>query len=91
MPYQEKRIIASILNSVLVFGIYYAIVVQMFQNGRFDGADATTLLGKSILLLIVGGIVLNSLITIIFNILFAIAKQESNPNLSERILKTRKT
>lgn len=80
MSYQEKRIVATIVSAVLVFGGYYAVVIQMAQNGRFDGADATALLGKSILVLIFAGIVLNILITIAFNILFAIAGKESNPS-----------
>jgi hypothetical protein len=65
---------------VLVFGIYYAVVIQMVQDGCFDEADATALLGKSILLLIIGGIVLNIIMAIVFNIVFAIAENESQPS-----------
>ena len=80
MSYQEKRRIASIISSVLVFGVYFAIVIQMHQEGRFAGANATSLLGKSILLLIVGAIITNIVVTILFNIVSAIAEGESNPS-----------
>jgi hypothetical protein len=80
MTFQEKRMVASIFTTLLVFGIYFAAMIQMVQGGRFDGADASSLLGRSILILIVCSIILNIILTILFNIVFAIADRESNPS-----------
>jgi len=80
MSYQEKRAIASIISSVIMFGIYYMIIYRMYRDGSFAGADAGSLLGKSVLILIAGGIILHIIVTIICNILFALAERECNPS-----------
>lgn len=80
MSFQEKRMIASIVTTLVVFGIYFLVIFGMYQDGRFSGEDAFSLLGKSILVLIVGAIVLNIALTILFSIFLAIANRESNPS-----------
>ncbi len=80
MSFQEKRMVISFVSTLLVFSIYGAVIFQMHQHGRFDGADATSLLGRAILILIVGAIILNIALTIIFSIVMAIAQRESDPS-----------
>ena len=56
MSRRETGIAASVASSVLVNGIYFWIVFRMYAEGRFDAADSTSLIGKSILLLMVAGL-----------------------------------
>ena len=80
MSYLQRNIFASIISTLLVFGIYYAWLFQMVQDGRFDGANGTSLLGQSVLLLIVAAIIVTIIATIIFNILFSIATNDLKPS-----------
>ncbi len=80
MSFQEKRMIASIVTTFVVFGTYFLVIFGMYRDGRFAGGDAFSLLGQSILVLIVGGIVLNIVLTILFSIVLSIANRESNPS-----------
>ena len=80
MSHREKHIIASIISSFLVFGIYYLVIFQLAQNGRFAGEDASSLLGRAILFLIAGGIVANIIVTILFSVGSAIVERNENPS-----------
>lgn len=72
MSNQEKRIYATIISTFLVFGLYGVKMIDMYQEGLFDGADATSLLGKSILLLIVANVVVNIILQNVFNRVFVV-------------------
>ena len=57
MSFQEKRIITTMVSIALSFGIYFWVISGMYQDGYFEGPDSLSLIGKSILILIVGTIV----------------------------------
>jgi len=80
MSYQEKRSIASIVSTLLVFGTYYMAMLWMYQAGRFEGPDAASLIGLSILTLIAGAIAFNIVTTILFSIVFAITEGDAHPS-----------
>ena len=80
MSYQEKRSIASVVSTLLVFGTYYMAMLWMYQAGRFGGPDAASLIGLSILTLIAGAIAFNIVTTILFSIVFAIAEGDAHPS-----------
>jgi hypothetical protein len=80
MTYQEKNAITSLISTFIVFGIYYFQIFQFYQAGRFDAADANSFLGKAILVLIFGGIVVTIITAIVFNILHAIATNDPKPS-----------
>lgn len=82
MTFQEKRMIASIVTTIVVFGTFFLVILGMYQDGRFAGGDAFSLLGRSILVLIVGAIVLNVVLTILFSIVHSIANRESDPSFT---------
>ncbi len=80
MSFSEKKIIAAIFSLILVFGIYFAVVYSKYQNGYFAGEDAMSLLGQSVLILCAVCIVTIIIMTVIFNVIFCIAKREENPS-----------
>ncbi|MCF6326345.1 MAG: hypothetical protein L3J21_03520 [Devosiaceae bacterium] len=81
MPYQEKSAIVSLVSGVIVFALYYYFIRQMYQAGTFEGPGAGAEIGKSILWLIFGGIVVNIIGHIVFSIIYAIANKEADPSI----------
>lgn len=80
MAYQEKNAVISLLSTLLVFGVYFFKIFEFSQDGRFDAPDGMSFLAKAILVLIAGGIVTMIVLTILFNILYAIVTREENPS-----------
>ena len=80
MTFQEKRLFAAIVSTVLVFGIYYWVIYGMHATGQLEGPEGLILLGQSVLVTIVCAIVVNIALTILFNIFFAIRDREENPS-----------
>lgn len=80
MSYQEKSIYVNLFSSILLFAIYGYFMMQMYQEGQFVGEAGAQLIGKSILWLMGAGVVLLIVGHIVFNIVYAIVKQESNPS-----------
>ena len=81
MSHQEKNNYASLISTILVFGYYLWHVSGMFRAGEFAGAHATSLIGKSILVLIVGSIIVNIVVHILFEIFHAIITRDPEPSL----------
>lgn len=80
MSHQEKNILASLTSSIVTFSVYALITSNLYQDGRFALADGNSFLGKAILLLILGGVISNIVITILFNIIFAVVQNEPKPS-----------
>ncbi len=80
MSYQEKTIFVNFISSILVFATYGYFMIQMYQDGLFVGDAGAQLVGKSILWLIAGGVVVLIVAHIVFNIIYAIVKREPNPS-----------
>ncbi len=81
MPYQEKSAIVSLISGVVVFALYYYFIRQMYQAGAFEEPGAGAEIGKSILWLIFGGIVVNIIGHIVFSTIYAIANREDAPSI----------
>ncbi len=77
MPYQEKKIYVSIFSALIVIGFFSNYIFGLSQDGRFDGADASVVMGKSIIALIFISIAANILLQVIFAIINAIITRES--------------
>lgn len=85
MSMQEKNIYAAITSTVLVAVLYCMKMFEMHQEKLFSGADATSLMGKSLLLLIVANVIANIIVRIVFSLVFSIAtKTCEDPGLDER-------
>ncbi len=80
MTYQEKNVAVSLISGVIVFALYAYFTRQMYQAGVFEGPGAGAQIGKSILWLIFGGIIVHIIAQIIFSIAHAIITKEAKPS-----------
>lgn len=77
MNYETKNIYAGIASTAIIFTIYYIVVSGMYAAGRFEGPEGTALLGKAILALMGGGILVHIIMMILASIVFAIILRDS--------------
>lgn len=83
MSHEEKNTYAHLASTALVTAAYFIYVSQLAGSGAFDGPDGLAALGRTVLLVMVGGgIVANIVIVILFNIGFAIAAGDPNPSFA---------
>lgn len=80
MNFEVKNIYAGFASTIIIFTIYYIVVSGMHSAGRFDGPEGAALLGKAILALMAGGIVVHIVTTVMANIVFAIIQQDPKPS-----------
>jgi len=80
MTHKEKNSIVALISGVIVFAIYAYFTRQMYQAGLFEGAGAGVQIGRSVLWLIAGGIVVHMVAMIVFNIVHAIITKEAKPS-----------
>ena len=80
MNFEVKNIYAGFASTAIIFAIYFFVVSGMYAEGRFEGAEGMALLGKAILALMAGGIVVHIAMTILANIVFAIVQREPKPS-----------
>ncbi len=80
MNFEVKNTYAGLASSVLIFLVYYTVVSGMYGEGRFEGAAGLALLGKAILALMAGGIIVHIVMLILANILFAILQNDPKPS-----------
>ncbi len=80
MNTEMKNIYASIVSTVLMFATYAYVVSGMFAEGRFAGPEGLALLGKAILVLIVGGIVVHIIVMVLAHFVVAVFEQDSAPS-----------
>ncbi len=80
MNAEVKGIYASITSTVLIFTAYAYVVSGMFAEGRFAGPDGLALLGKAILVLIFGGIVVHVIVMVLAHFVVAIFEQDGAPS-----------
>ncbi len=76
MSQQERRVAASLISALIVFAAYAIIMFGMYQEGRFAGSGAASLVGKSTIALIVASIVASIVLQILFAIGHAVATRE---------------
>ncbi len=80
MNHQVKNTYAGLFSGILMFGFYFWRISYLHGQGRFEGADAMSLLAKTFLLMIPSGIVFTIVFMIIFSIIFAIATNDASPS-----------
>ncbi|HIP23372.1 MAG TPA: hypothetical protein EYG79_07260 [Rhodobacteraceae bacterium] len=80
MNYEAKNIYAGFASTVTIFTVYFIVVSGMYDAGRFEGAAGTALLGKAILALMGGGILVHIVMTILATIVFAIILKDPKPS-----------
>lgn len=83
MSYQENRIIAYLISTLLVVGLYSFYVFQKYQEGSFDSTTISSFWGSVILIVIAVQIVLSIITSILVSIIRAIATREEDPSLSD--------
>ena len=80
MSRRELGIVATVVSSLVVYGLYLVIVFGMYQEGRFDTADATSLVGKAILLLMLAQIVAYIVTQIVVSAVSYAGAREEGPD-----------
>ncbi len=80
MNHQVKTTYAGLFSGILIFALYFWRISFLHGQGRFEGADAMSLLAKTFLLMIPSGIFITIVSMILFSIIFAIATNDANPS-----------
>ncbi|MEE9427617.1 MAG: hypothetical protein V3V25_05645 [Paracoccaceae bacterium] len=80
MSHQVRNTYASLFSGLVMFVLYFWRISYLFEQGRFEGAEAMSLLAKTFLLMIPVGIIATVISMILFSILFAIAARDGNPS-----------
>lgn len=80
MSYNEKNIYVELFSTLAVFGYYFFHTYQLFMEGAFAGADASSLLGKNILWLLGTSIVVHIIAHILFAVGMAVITRDHNPS-----------
>ncbi len=80
MNFEVKNTYAGLASTVVIFSVYFAVVSGMYEAGRFEGAAGLALLGKAILALMAGGIIVQIVMLVLANILFAILQNDPKPS-----------
>ncbi len=83
MSIQEKNICVSLISAITIFAFYGVYMFGMYQEGRFAAADANSLVGKSVFVLIGVSIVVNIIVQIIFTIINSIVTKECEVPISD--------
>ena len=83
MSYQEKKVAVSLVGALVVFAIYLFYVSGMVQDGRLEGPDAGSLVGRSALWLIGGSIAVSIVLQILFVIINGALTRERNFGVSD--------
>ena len=76
MYVQEKKGLVSILSALIVFAVYAWYMTGMYQEGRFDGPEASSLIGMSFLALIGASIAVNIVVMTVFTIIHSVMTGE---------------
>lgn len=83
MSDQERKLIIAIVSTLLVSALYCLKMFELYQQGLFSGADATVLVGKSILALILANVLVNIVVAIVANIVFSLASKTCESPVSD--------
>lgn len=76
MSYREKSIIVTIISTIIIFGWFCLKLNEMNVTGVFDGADASQIMGKSILKFIGISIGISIAVQIVFAILHGMVTRD---------------
>ena len=80
MSFEERNAVTGILVCFVIWGVMLAVLLQKSAAGVFDGSDGLEHWARTVLWLIVLGIGIAIVITILFNIAYAIITGEKKPD-----------
>ncbi len=80
MSYNEKNNYVELFSTLAVFGYYFLHTSQLIMEGAFTGADASRLLGQSILWLLGASVVVHVIAQVVFAIGMAVITRDHNPS-----------
>lgn len=83
MSQQEKRVIVSLITSLILFVFFAFYMFGLHEQGRLVGPDVYSLIGKSFFLLIGGGIAVSIVVQILVTIIHAIVTKGYEPMLND--------
>lgn len=83
MSHQEKSTVVSLISALIVFMLYSLYALTMYQDGSFNGPEASILVGKSAFLMIVVGIGVKIVVHILFSVIHAIVTQEKEQPVND--------
>ena len=76
MYVQEKKGLVSILSALIVFSVYAWYMSGMYNEGRLEGPEASSLIGMSFLALVGASIAVNIVVMTVFTIIHSIVTRE---------------
>ncbi|WP_409290410.1 hypothetical protein [Peribacillus sp. SCS-37] len=85
MSYQEKKSVAAIISSLLIFGSYCLYMYPSFPGGGLASVEAVRYWGSFILMLTLFSIVSHICISIMFTIIFRLTSREKEPGFADEL------
>lgn len=79
MTYEDRNNFVAIFNNLIVSGYFVWRIYGMYLEGAFEGPDGLAIWAQTVLWVIPISIVASIILTILFNIFFAIASRDHNP------------
>jgi hypothetical protein len=80
MSFEERNAVSGILVSFVTWAIMLTVLIQKSNAGLFDGAAGLEYWARSVLWLILIGVGIAIVMTILFNIAYAIITGEKKPD-----------
>lgn len=85
MTYQEKKSIATLISSVLIFAVYSLYKYAQYPEGGMELEESIRYWGSFVLVLTLVSIIAHIVISIIFNIIFRITTGEKEPAFADEL------
>jgi hypothetical protein len=80
MSYEERNAVSGILVCCVTWAVMLTVLLRKTAEGRFDGQAGLVQWGQAVLWLIAIGIAIAIVMTILFNIAYAIISGEKKPD-----------
>lgn len=80
MTYQERQAVGNLMAGILIFGVYFYWIWRAIDGGLLDTASAATTIGRGILVLIIGGIIVTIGVQILTSIGISIINRDPEPS-----------
>lgn len=80
MSFEERNAVSGILAGFVAWAIMISVLMQKSAAGQFEGSAGLTVWAQSVLWLILIGIAIAIVMTILFNITYAVITGEKKPD-----------
>ena len=80
MSFEERNAVTGILVSFVTWAIMLTVLMRKAADGQFDGTDGLQAWAQAVLWLILIGIAMAIVMTILFNIAYAVISGEKKPD-----------